>query len=222
MSESEIQAPEGGDAVPEAGWVDPAVTDEFPGLDVRYVLVAAAPRSSPRAVKAQLASLANRYSGARVVNLRHQPIPWAYRVFFRHVGLDPDADRTPVEDVALERMKHGGFSSENLVVDALTIAIAESSVALRAFDAERLQGRPGIRPSVAGERLPGRATELEPGTLVLADETRPIGLLFGLDSTDHEVSKKTKRVALLAIQVSGVPDIAVEEAIWLAAGIMRS
>jgi DNA/RNA-binding domain of Phe-tRNA-synthetase-like protein len=196
--------------------------DEFPGLDVRYVIARATPRSSPPAVKAQLSNLANRYSGGRVVNLRHQPIPWAYRVFFRHVGLDPDADRTPVEDVALERMKKGGFASENLVADALTIAIAESSVALRAFDADRLQGRPGIRPSVPGERLPGRVTELEPGTLVLADETQPIGLLFGLDSSEHEVSKKTRRVAVLAIQVSGVPDIAVEEAIWLASDILRS
>lgn len=219
---SGVEAPGGGDAVPEAGWVDPVVTDEFPGLDVRYVIVRAAPRSSPPAVKAQLANLANRYSGGRVVNLRHQPIPWAYRVFFRHVGLDPDADRTPVEDVALERMRKGGFASENLVLDALTIAIAESSVALRAFDADRLRGRPGIRPSVAGERLPGRVTELEPGTLVLADETQPIGLLFGLDSSEHEVSKKTRRVAVLAIQVSGVPDIAVEEAIWLASDILRS
>jgi DNA/RNA-binding domain of Phe-tRNA-synthetase-like protein len=196
--------------------------DEFPGLALRYLLVAASPASSPREVRTQLAALANRYSGGRVVNLRHQAIPWAYRVFFRHVGLDPDADRTPVEGVALERMKRGGFQSENLVADALTIAIAESSVALRAFDAERLQGRPGVRPSMAGEALPGRATELEPGTLVLADEARPIGLLFGIDSADHEVSKRTRRVALVAIQVGGVPDIAVEEAIWIAAGIMRA
>ncbi len=222
MSEAGTEFPAGGEVVPEAGWVDPTLTEEFPGLDLRYVLVRATPSSSPPQVKTQLAALANRYSGGRVVNLRHQPIPWAYRVFFRHVGLDPDADRTPVEDVALERMKRGGFQSENLVVDGLTIAIAESGVALRAFDAERLEGRPGIRPSVAGERLPGRATDLERGTLVLADESRPIGVLFGLDSADHAVSKRTRRVALMAIQVSGVPDIAVEEAIWLASGILRA
>ena len=27
---------------------------------------------------------------AQAINLRQQPIPWAYRVFFRHIGLDPD------------------------------------------------------------------------------------------------------------------------------------
>jgi len=209
------------EAVPEMGWVEGSLEDEFPGLALRYVTVGASASSSPRAVKTQLAALANRYSGGRVVNLRHQAIPWAYRVFFRHVGLDPDADRTPVEDVALERMKHGGFKSENLVADALTIAIAESSVALRALDADRLQGRPGIRASLPGERLAGRATDLEPGTLILADEACPVGLLFGVDSSDHEVSKRTRRVALLSIQVAGVPDIAVEEAIWLASDIMR-
>ena len=221
MSGVDLDSPGGGEAVPEAGWVDGSLEEEFAGLALRWLVVSGSARSSPRAVKTQLAALASRYSGGRVVNLRHQPIPWAYRVFFRHVGLDPDADRTPVEAVALERMRRGGFQSENLVDDALTIAIGESGVALRAFDADRLQGRPGIRPSAPGEKLPGRATDLETGTLVIADEARPVGLLFGIDSTDHEVTKRTKRVALVSVQVSGVPDIAVEEAMRLAAGILE-
>jgi DNA/RNA-binding domain of Phe-tRNA-synthetase-like protein len=214
---------DGGDeAVPDVGWVAPALTEEFPGLAVRVLVIEGGARSSPRPVRARLADLANRFSGAKVVNLRHQPIPWAYRVFFRHVGLDPDTNRTPVEDVALERMKHGGFHSENIVSDALTIAVAESGVALQAFDADRLEGRVGIRASAPGEVLPGRITPLEAGTLVLADESRPIAFLFGQTSTDHAVAKRTKRTALVAVQVQGVPDISVEEAMWLAAGVMRS
>ena len=42
-------------------------------------------------------------------------------------------------------MQHGGFKSKNLLDDALTIAIVESGVALRAFDADRASGRLGIR-----------------------------------------------------------------------------
>jgi DNA/RNA-binding domain of Phe-tRNA-synthetase-like protein len=208
-------------AVPEAGWVSGALRDEFPGLALRYLLVDRGSGSSPPPVRHQLRELANRFSGAQVINLRHQAIPWAYRVFFRHVGLDPDADRTPVEAIALERMRRGGFKSENLLDDALTIAIAESGVAMRAFDADRLEGRLGIRASAPGETLAGRTAELPTGTLVIADEARPIGFLFGPSSSDHEVTGKTRRTTLVAVQVKGVPDISVEEAIWLAASVLR-
>jgi DNA/RNA-binding domain of Phe-tRNA-synthetase-like protein len=208
--------------VPDAGWVAEALEEELPGLALRFAVAAGGGRPSPRAVRARLAELANRFSGATVVNLRHQPIPWAYRVFFRHIGLDPDSERTPVEAVALERMRRGGFVPENLVDDALTIAVAESGVALRAFDADRLEGRMGIRTAMPGELLAGRVTGLEGGTLVIADESRPVGLLFGATSADHAVGRRTRRTALAAVQVQGVPDIAVEEAIWLAAGVMRS
>ena len=87
--------------------------------------------------------LSDRFSGAQAINMRHQPIPWAYRVFYRHIGLDPDEQRTPVEELALERMKHGGFRSQNLLDDALTIAIIESGVAMRAFDGDRVGGSSG-------------------------------------------------------------------------------
>ena len=43
--------------------------------------------------------------------MRERPIPWAYRVFFRQIGLDPDRTRTPIEELALERMKNGAFNS---------------------------------------------------------------------------------------------------------------
>ena len=72
--------------------------------------------------------LADRYTGGKVVRMRQEPIPWAYRVFFRQVGIDPDSDRTPVEAIALERMRAGGFKSENIVDDALLLATLETGV----------------------------------------------------------------------------------------------
>ena len=39
---------------------------------------------------------------------------------------------------------------------------------------------------------------------------------------DHEVKRATRRVALCAVRVGGVPDISVEEALWAAAGIVSS
>ena len=215
-----MSAEHAGEAV-VSGAVAPELREEFPGLALLHLTVDRGSGRSPREVKERLRVLADRFSGGQAINLRHQPIPWAYRVFYRHIGLDPDVQRTPVEELALERMKQGGFKSRSLLDDALTIAIIESGVAVRAFDADRATGAPAIRQTVAGEQLEGRPGELPEGTLVVADEVRPLSLLFGALAAGRGVTPKTKRTLLVAIQVGGVPDIAAEEALWLAAGVLR-
>ena len=205
-----------------SGIVEPPLREEFPGLALRYMRIDCGSGRSPREVKQRLAELSNRFGGAQAINLRHQPIPWAYRVFFRHIGLDPDEQPTPVEDVALKRMLHGGFRSENLLDDALTIAMAESYVPIRAFDADAIEGRLSIRASAEGERLEGRPGELPAGTLVIADEARPLSLLFGTLAAGRGVDPKSRAIVLATVQVAGVPDIAVEEALWLAGEVLRN
>jgi DNA/RNA-binding domain of Phe-tRNA-synthetase-like protein len=205
-----------------SGPVAPELRDEFPGLALRYVVLERGSGRSSKGVKQRLRLMSDRFSGGDAINLRHRPIPWAYRVFFRHIGLDPDHTRTPVEQLALERMKHGGFRSQNLLDDALTIAVMESGVAMRAFDADRVAGTVGLRGSAPGEGLEGRPGALPPGTLVIADEARPIALLFGATGSGRGVGPRTRHTMLLAVQVKGVPDIAVEEALWLAEEVMSS
>ena len=208
------------DPRPEAGEVEPGVSEELPGLGLRYTVVDRGSGRSPRELKERLRALADRICGPQAINLRQQPIPWAYRVFFRHIGLDPDVQRTPIEELVLERMKHGGFPSRNLLDDALTVAIVESGVALIAFDADRVDGRLTVRRSDAGEALEGRPGELPPGTLVIADAERPLALLFGAMAAGRGVGPRTRRTMLVAIRVGGVPEIAVEEALWLARSII--
>jgi DNA/RNA-binding domain of Phe-tRNA-synthetase-like protein len=191
-----------------------------PGLAIRYLVLELGSGRSPREVKRRLRVLSDRFTGGEAINLRHRPIPWAYRVFFRHIGLDPDRTRTPVEQLAMERMRHGGFRSLSLLDDALTIAIVESGVALRAFDADKVEGGLALRGSAPGEGLEGRPGELPAGTLVITDDVRPIALLFGAVGSGRGVRSRTRRTMLCAIQVKGVPDIAVEEALWLAADVM--
>ena len=203
------------------GWIDPALREEFPALALRYAVVERGSGRSTSAVKERLRTLSDRFSGPQAINLRNQPIPWAYRVFYRHIGLDPDQQPTPVEELALERMRAGGFVSRNLLDDALTIATIESGVAMRALDADRVAGEPGIRPTEAGEGLEGRPGELPEGTLVIADEQRPLALLFGALAADRGVQPRTKRTLLMAIQVAGVPEVAIEEALWLAASVLE-
>lgn len=206
---------------PRAGWVASALRTEFPGLALRLMAVERGSGRSTRAVKDRLRELAGRISGPQAINLRHQAIPWAYRVFFRHIGLDPDEQPTPVERIVLERIRRGGFPSKNLLDDALTIATVETGVALHALDADRVEGLPGIRPSQPGEGLEGRPGELPDGTIVIADDLRPLALLFGALAADRGVQPKTRRTLLCAVQVKGVPDIAVEEALWLVGDVMR-
>jgi DNA/RNA-binding domain of Phe-tRNA-synthetase-like protein len=205
----------GGGLPIERGWVAPHVAEELPGLGVFWVTVEGGEGRSPEPVRARLRELSDRFYGAQAVHMRERPIPWAYRVFFRQIGLDPDETRTPVEQLALDRLHDGAFKSHGMPADALTIAIAETGVALRAFDADRLDGDLCIRDSAPGESLPERAGELPNGTLVLADGRAPLEPLFG-EPAPEWVGSETRRVTIAAVAVKNVPDIAVDEALWLA------
>ena len=114
------------------------------------------PGRSPEPVRRRLRDLSDRFYGAQAIHMRERPIPWAYRVFFRQIGLDPDRTRTPIEQLAFERIHDGAFKSQGLPADALTVATVETGVALRAFDADRLSGSLCIRDSAPGEALPGQ------------------------------------------------------------------
>ena len=213
---------EHGEEMAARGAVAAELRDELPGLYLRHLAVDRGSGRSPRGLKQRLRILSDRFAGAQAIAMRSRPIPWAYRVFYRHIGLDPDETLTPVEELTRERMLKGGFVSRNLLDDALTLAIIESGVALRAFDADRCVGALSIRSSIEGEALEGRPGDLPAGTLVIADELRPLALLFGAVASGRGVSPETERTLLVAIGVAGVPEIAVEEALWLVADAMRT
>jgi DNA/RNA-binding domain of Phe-tRNA-synthetase-like protein len=212
----------GWDPSPEQGWVAPHLAGEFPGLGIAWIEVDSRSRKSPDPVRRRLRYLSDRFYGAHAIHLRERPIPWAYRVFFRQIGLDPDRTRIPVEQLALDRLHDGAFKSRGLPADAMTIAIVETGVALCAFDAEQLEGGLCIRDSAPGESLAGRPGELPQGTLTIADEREPVGLLFGAIAEGHGVDRGTRRVTLAAIQVNGVPQMAVDEALWMAAAALEA
>jgi DNA/RNA-binding domain of Phe-tRNA-synthetase-like protein len=212
----------GPEPAPEQGWVAPHVAAEFPGLGISWIEVEVAPGRSPEGVRRRLRDLSDRFYGAQAIHMRERPIPWAYRVFFRQIGLDPDLTRTPIEQLAFERIREGAFKSEGLPADALTVATVETDVALRAFDADRLRGRLCIRDSAPGEALPGRPGELSRGTLAIADERGPVALLFGGTGDGYAVGQDSRRLAIVAVQVKGVPQIAVSEALWIAAATVAA
>jgi DNA/RNA-binding domain of Phe-tRNA-synthetase-like protein len=153
---------------------------------------------------------------------RQQPVPWAYRVFYRHVGLDPDADRTPAEAAMLDRLMHGGFKSDNLLEDALLVALVETGVPIWALDAAKVDGTLGVRVAAEGEHL-GRAEDAPPvpaGRLVVADARSPLAVLFGELAPGHGVTRDTASMRLFSVQVAGVPAIHVEEALFQCSEIL--
>lgn len=210
-----------GDELSRRGRVDPGLAEEFPGLRINSARVGRGSGRSTRGLKQRLRLLSDRMAGAQAIAIRNRPIPWAYRVFFRHIGLDPDEQPTPIEEAVRERLLRGGFRSNNLLDDALTVAIVESGVAVRAFDADRITGDLAIRPSLAGEELEGRPGLLPEGTLVIADDARSLALLFGAIGSGRGVTPSTQAIELVALGVPGVPEISVEEALWLAVDSMN-
>ena len=198
------------------GFVEPAVHEEFPALRLSWVTVQAGHRSSPRSVKQRLRALSNRFHGGNVVAMRTQPIPHAYRSFFRQIGLDPDLARIPSEEAAVNRLLHGGFRSQDLIADALLIGVVETGVPLWALDADGIDPTGlGIRTTIEGETFGSSDQSLPSGRLAVADSTRVHALLFGPVAPGSGIGPQTSRVAVFAVGVEGVPEIHLEEALWL-------
>jgi len=204
---------------PTTGWVDEGLHAEFPELRLRAVTIDAVPGRRSDGLRLRLRSLSDRFRGAQAVALRQEPIPHAYRVFYRHVGLDPDADRVPIEAAVVERLIAGQFRSQNIVDDALTIALVETGVPIWALDADSLDGPIGLRGARPGEALGTgeKARPLPEGRLVVADAEHAVAILFGDVDPRHVVTKQTTRMTLFALQVAGVPVIHVEEALHTSA-----
>jgi DNA/RNA-binding domain of Phe-tRNA-synthetase-like protein len=195
-------------AAPQQGLVDPRVAEEFPGLRLRWVTVAARPAPSPPALRGRLRDLSNRYRGGGVVTMRTKSVPLAYRAFFRQIGLDPDVQRIPSEEVAVARLIQGGLRSVNLVTDACLVALVETGVPVWALDAERIDDAGlGIRLAAAGR-------------LVVGDGAATCCALFSDPLPEYAVAPRTRRVTLFTVAVDGVPEIHVEEALWSALDLL--
>lgn len=186
--------------------VDPEVAAEHPGLCVWTARVPGRVGRTPPELRRRLRLLADRYAGAQAVTLRTRPVPWAYRVLFRHLGLDPDVTRTPVEALVVERMLHGGFAARGLPADALALATLETGVPVWAADADRV-GELRLAPDAGGR-------------LVLADARGLVSVLFEPPVAERAPSRGTRTLLLVAVQAPGVEDLVVAEAVWTAAAAM--
>lgn len=210
---------------PTRGWCDREVQAELPGLHLVYAhaVIGSTGRGSPPALRQRLHELSSRWAGPQAINLRQRPVPAAYRVFFRHIGLDPDLAPTPIEEAMFGRMLQGGFISSNVLADALLIALVDTGVPVWALAAAVVDGPLGIRASRAGEVL-GRdpaAPALPAGRLVVADGTTAHAVLFGEIAPGHAARAVAGGLVLFSLQVPGVPSLHIEEALWMSSSMLE-
>jgi DNA/RNA-binding domain of Phe-tRNA-synthetase-like protein len=112
-------------------------------------------------------------------------------------------------------MRAGGFQSRNLVDDALLLATLETGVPVLAFDAAAVEGELGLRVSPGGEQL--GEVPLSAGQVVVADANRALAVLFGDTAEGCAVQWSSRSMVLAGLRVKGVPEVSVEEALWVAA-----
>ena len=116
--------------------IDPRVAAEHPGL-ARVDRAVAGAGGAHAARAARPAALRRRpLRGPEAVALRSRPVPWAYRVLFRHLGLDPDVTRTPLEALVSTGCCTAA-SAHGMPEDALALATLETGVPVWAADADR-------------------------------------------------------------------------------------
>ncbi|HTA36906.1 MAG TPA: hypothetical protein VK761_09340 [Solirubrobacteraceae bacterium] len=211
------------------GWCAREIEQELPGLRLLTAQAHVGRRESltgvtPADVERRLKELSNRFRGATAVAVRREPLPSAYRVFFRQIGLDPEVVHTPLEAAVLQRMMKGGFLSRTLLADVLLVALLDTGVPVWALDAAGVEGPLGIRTSIEDEDFGSgaHAAKLPAGRLVIADASAPLAVLFGELAAGHEPKPRSERLVLFAVQVAGVPLLYAEEALWACSSALKS
>lgn len=165
---------------------------------------------TPELVRARVAQARERTAVAEAAGVPGESAPWSYRVAMRQLGIDPDAELAPVERAVLHRDLL--IPELGMPDDALMAASLETGVPVRAFDAAQLDGTLALRSAMDGEGLDGA---------VVSDLRRPVAPLFG-DALEHvRPGPSSERLVLAAVQVRGVPDLAVQQALWLAAELIE-
>jgi DNA/RNA-binding domain of Phe-tRNA-synthetase-like protein len=201
-----------------AGWCDEELRDDFPGIGV-VALDCAVGNGAPERVARRMGVVSQRIDGRNAASMQLDAIPAAYRRLARQLGLDPDVDGTPLAALLRERIRWGRLPSVGVVRDACTCAMLETGVPVFALPLDEVTGDLGLTVAREGEVLPGHAgSPLGAGAVVISDLSRPLALAMLPPALEPAPRAD---VLLYALRAPGVADLELEEALWLAAGLLR-
>ncbi len=111
-------------------------------------------------------------------------------------GIDPAAG-TPLWIV--EALRRSGLRSLGPVVDITNFVLLELGQPMHAFDLTKIDGSIRVRHATAGESLvllDGQQIELTEGTMVIADDQKPLALAGIMGGQDSAVSDATRSIVL--------------------------
>ena len=98
-----------------------------------------------------------------------------------------------------EKLRCSGLRSVNVVVDVVNFVMFELGQPLHAFDNDRLNGGIEIRFPTKGEKLKlldETEVKINPGTLLIADESGPLAMAGLMGGFDSAVTNKTDNILL--------------------------
>ena len=113
-------------------------------------------------------------------------------------GFDPAA---PTPDFMVQRITAAGMRPISLAVDVTNYVMLETGRPIHGYDADRLQGAIVVRRAREGEKLTtldGTARTLDPGDLVVTDDSGIIGLGGVMGGETTEISGTTTSVLVEA------------------------
>ena len=98
-----------------------------------------------------------------------------------------------------ERLRRSDIRSLGPVVDVTNYVMLELGQPMHGFDLAKVEGRVRVRMAEAGEKLiliGGQETTLNPGTLVIADASRPMAMAGIMGGEESAVSDETQDILL--------------------------
>ena len=206
----------------EQGWVAPHIAAEFPGLGIAWVEVDCRPGQEPRAGASPpprpLRPLLRRPRDPHARTADSLGLPGLLSPDRPRPGPDPDAGRAAGPRSPPRRCLQEPGASRRRADDRDR---GDRGRRARLSTPSASSGGLCIRDSAPGESLPGRPGELAQGTLAIADERGPVGPSLRATAEGCGVEAGTRRrLTIAAVQVKGVPQIAVDEALWMAAATL--
>ncbi|SHJ07567.1 phenylalanine--tRNA ligase subunit beta [Desulfosporosinus lacus] len=127
---------------------------------------------------------------------------------WRYAGLVvEDVHIAPSPEWMQRRLKAAGVRPISNIVDITNYVMLEMGQPLHAFDRDKIEGDVHVRPAHPGEKivtLDGAERTLQTHTLLIADDSQPLGVAGVMGGLYSEVTKDTKRLMIESAHFSSV------------------